>query len=152
MKNAGQAYDLSLFENREPKMRVIKNEKPQPKKKGAPAGKVLLAAIAICVTGLMIYSRVVLTELGDQLSTAKDNLATLTSTTKQLDMQLETRMSLKNVEQYASTQLGLVRVDSKQVEYVDLEQQNKIEVSEEKSPVASFFGGLAAKIKEYLGL
>ncbi len=47
---------------------------------------------------------------------------------------------------------GLVRVDSKQVEYVDLEQQNKIEVSEEKSPVASFFGGLAAKIKEYLGL
>ena len=141
MKNAGQAYDLSLFENREPKMRVIKNEKPQPKKKGAPAGKVLLAAIAICVTGL-----------GDQLSTAKDDLATLTSTTKQLDMQLETRMSLKNVEQYASTQLGLVRVDSKQVEYVDLEQQNKIEVSEEKSPVASFFGGLAAKIKEYLGL
>ncbi|MBC2872325.1 hypothetical protein KQI11_10650 [Acetanaerobacterium sp. MSJ-12] len=147
-----QAYDLSLFENREPRMRVIKNEKPLPQKKSTPAAKILLAAVIVILAGMMLYSRVQLVELGDDLRAAKTELESTRSETTRLNMQVESKMSLAHVEEYAQNTLGLVKVDNQQVEYVSLNQENKVYVAKNDSPAKGILGTIGSKIKEYLGL
>ena len=104
-----QAYDLSLFENREPRMRVIKNEKPLPQKKSTPAAKILLAAVVVILAGMMLYSRVQLVELGDDLRAAKTELESTQSETTRLNMQVESKMSLAHDGGYAKTPWGWSR-------------------------------------------
>ena len=140
-----QAYDLSLFENREPQMRVIKNEKPLPQKKSTPAAKILLAAVIVILAGMMV-------ELGDDLRAAKTELESTRSETTRLNMQVESKMSLAHVEEYAQNTLGLVKVDNQQVEYVSLNQENKVYVAKNDSPAKGILGTIGSKIKEYLGL
>ena len=67
-------------------------------------------------------------------------------------MQVESKMSLAHVEEYAQNTLGLVKVDNQQVEYVSLNQENKVYVAKNDSPAKGILGTIGSKIKEYLGL
>ena len=48
--------------------------------------------------------------------------------------ELEKQLSLKNVEEYAATQLGMEKLDPDQIEYVTLTEGNPIEKKEEADP------------------
>ena len=65
-----------------------------------------------------------------------------------LDFTLESRMSLNEIENYAVNVLGMVKMDSTQVEYIEIESENKVEFSGENfgdkieeavQPVLSYF-------------
>ena len=47
-------------------------------------------------------------------------------------MQIDSVISLKNVEDYAQTQLGMVKMESHQIEYIDLSGEDRVVLSGEK--------------------
>lgn len=126
------AYDLSLFENRQRKVKPVPKELPRvlPRSRLRTAvllmGRVTAGIMVGLVLSAGIYSRVMLTETVDQLSRAEATLAELQSEQTRLKMQLDSKASIKNIEQYATGTLGLNRAEKYQINYIALSGDDKI--------------------------
>ena len=159
--NQNAAYDLSLFEPRQEYRREKKKTGlrvlPQPKKRRVSAAAVLKSAAvgAMVVTALccIMISNVKLTELNDQVKGMQNNLNTAKSEQISLQMKLESRMSLKSVEDYAVNTLGLTKVQNYQVTYINMNEGDKVVVSGENAPhsLKDFIFNLVDNIKAYFG-
>lgn len=151
------AYDLSKFERKpekKPQIQVIKGKKAKKKSNAVPIIKAFFAAvIVIGITSLMIVNRITLTEIGEDIGDANANLGILQSENTRLNVELEGKMSLKNIEDKAKNELGLTKMNTYQVQYLSLTQGDKIEITEPKSGggILSTITGWFDKIKEYLG-
>ena len=148
-----QAYDLSTFENRQPrpKLRVAKN--PKAKRRFDLAGLKIIATAAIIFSLAwgVLYSRAQLTELTTQVSAVESDLSDAKSEYDYLNLQLESKTDLDTVENYALTKLGLVKMDPSQVTYLTLENEDKVVKLE--SEVKTFFDNFSAafmNLMEYL--
>ena len=128
---AQPAYDLQLFENRA--------QRPQPRVKAVPGRKkaprvnlrtVRTVAVTVVLAALMcgfLHSQATITELTVDIQTAQSQLVNEQSTYNYLSGVLDSKTSLRNVEQIAAAQLGLVKVDRSQVTYFSLEEQSSIQ-------------------------
>ena len=121
------AYDLNMYarsawrtqrEGQE-RLRVEKTEKRVVLRR-------LLAARAVCgacavALGLIcsvLVAQSTLTELGGQIGDMQSELTELRSEYDYLNNQLEMQTNLTEVENYARTELGLVKMDKSQITYV----------------------------------
>ena len=156
-KNSNLAYDFARFEP-ERKQSVAVEKKTEIKvvkktaRRASPAKIIVMLAAVLAIASMMIYNQVVLTELNDQTTTLNTELEKLQSEKIQKSTELESQMSLKNIEEYAVNNLGLVKMDQSQVEYVDLESGNKVEVKQQQDD--SFWGSIKQvfqNLLEYLG-
>ena len=77
----------------------------------------------------MIYSQVVLTELTSEVSFYENQLTELNTEYVRLQGELEATTSIKTLEEAAETKLGLAKIDSSQVEYVNLTGADEISVA-----------------------
>ncbi|MFA9380385.1 MAG: hypothetical protein ACERKO_04925 [Acetanaerobacterium sp.] len=153
------AYDLSLFENRERKTKAVRKELPKAlPQSGFRTTVVLIGRLVIgVIVGLIvcscIYSRVVLSETVDQISRAKDTLTKLQSEQTRLNMELDSKISIKSIEAYATGTLGLGRVDKYQVSYITLAGDDRIETmgaSEKQKPLIPDINELFYAFVEYI--
>ena len=83
-----------------------------------------------------------LTELSGDIQAAQRDLTTSQSTYDYLEGQLEGISTMKNVEEIAVDQLGMTKMDSSQVTYITLENQNSIVCAE--NGMERFFSGIQA--------
>ncbi len=127
--NGSEAYDLSLFEPREPKLVALK-----PNKKAIKEAKrrtriqsflnttltLLSAAAVVAVVGLMIASRIRLTEMNSEISRKQAELNQVISETKRLESELASRTSAQSVEAYAKEN-GMQKMEPGQVAYITVE-------------------------------
>ena len=149
------AYDLSKFERKQekkPQIRVIKGKKAQRVNRVAMVKIFFAAVIVIGITSLMIVNRVALTEIGEEINAANEDLQILQSENTRLNVELEEKMSLDNIEEKAVNELGLTKMNNYQVQYLNLTQEDKIELTNPKSSGNIFdtIAGWSDKIKEYL--
>ncbi len=155
MTNNSQAYDLSRFEPREeqaaPRLRVVKNKaaaKPAPM-----LSTIFFALVLVVLVVFTIYNQVVLTELGSKISTQNAELRALQGEAVQLKSQLDANNSLRTLEEFARTQLGLGKLDQSQIIYINLQEEDRIEISakaEQSSSVEKLYDaakGLLEQIK-----
>ena len=121
------AYDLSIYEpkpkrqaEQSPKVRVVaqhsQEELARPKMLAKAVGLVVLLTVSLC---MLLYSNAVLTELSDQVAEAQTSI--------------ESRMSLRNIEDIAKNELGLSELEPYQVTYVNRCGGDKI-VTNESTP------------------
>lgn len=150
--NHGAAYDLSIYEKKEyvrkqPELRVVDNPSPRTMANRSLMTRVLLTAVlVVSVIGVIIYSNAILTEIGDEINSQNKEYAVLLSESKRLSAELESKVSLRNIEDTAKNDMGLARMESYQIEYVNLSEGDKIELT-----AASPKQGLADKIKIKIG-
>jgi len=131
-----EAYDFSLFETK-PKiqkqekneLKVIKGAKRRENAKAIMQG-VFLTVVLVAVTSVLIYSKLTLNEVTAQISIANKNYNELLSEKTRLDMELESKVSLKNVEEVAESELGLTKITSQQIQYIQVANANGITVSQ----------------------
>ena len=156
--NGSEAYDLSLFEPREPKLVALK-----PNKKAVKEAKrrariqsflnttltLLTGAVVVAVVGLLISSRVRLTELNSEKSRKEAELNQLINETKRLESELAARTSAQSVEEYAKAN-GMQKMEPGQVAYITVEDAGGAAGGDEADPgfwesvwdtIAGFFGG-----------
>lgn len=157
------AYDFSRFETSEapkaapvaakqPQLRVVTNRRPVAKTNPLP--KIGLVLLLVVMIVMVIYSQVMLSELSSQISTAEARLTALESESTRLSAQLTTAGSSQVLEEYATTKLGLSKMESNQITYVNMHEQDRSQITakgQEKTG-AEMISGTAGEIMEYLKL
>lgn len=136
-KGTSEAYDFSLFEP-QPQLHAVKSPEKAIKiqeredrrnRRKRTMSIVLIATLLVTVFALLIVSRVQLTELSDQISTSRDELAILQSETSRLTNELSAKTSAESVDIYAREN-GMEKIESHQIEYITVDGGDKIEVSD----------------------
>lgn len=157
--NGTEAYDLSLFEPREPKLVALKPNKKADREARRrthiqsflnTALTLLTAAAVVAVVGLLISSQIRLTELNSEKSRKEAELNQVISETKRLESELAARTSAQSVEEYAQAN-GMQKMEPGQVVYITVEgDEDDQTVGTEAEPgfweslwdtIAGFFGG-----------
>ena len=136
-RGSSEAYDLSLFEtqprlhavNTPEKTAEIQEKKERRARNGRLASNIIISVLLVAVFALMIVSRVQLTELNDQISASREELAILQSETSRLTNELSAKTSAESVDAYASEN-GMKKIESHQIEYITVDGGDKIEVAD----------------------
>lgn len=137
------AYDLSVYEpavrrpegapNTNPNNARKRAPQPAPAKKQPIARFILTAGAAAILMCAFLHGNVQKSELFMQQSAIVAEIAELNEDNARLQAQLDTKTSLRNVEEYAENVLGLQKIDSAQMEYFELESTNVITVIEKEN-------------------
>ena len=149
------AYDLSQFapqpEERKARVAVARRDIDVVFQKKLAKLRVRCALLAITVFVLMVMtvnSRTELNETMNRIQRKTSELTELESEYIYLNYELESLVSLKNAEEYAETELGLIKLGQSQVEYVNLQSENTIETAEKANGVMPFAKYLFSAIIE----
>lgn len=155
MASNNAAYDLSRFEARTAERRVAEQQRPQIQKvaktrtasHASPLKAIACMLLVIAVTSALLYTRVQLTESIQKVEKASQEYTELEAEGIRMNLALQGKVSLKNAEEFADTQLGMSKMDNKSITYMRLTQENKIEVPNEPQKgffesVRDFFAGL----------
>ena len=109
--------------------------KVTPPKRGS-ASKVFIAALsALLVFFCVIYGRVETNRMYQQIAAQNQKLEVVQSENVLLKSELESKMTLKNVEDYAVYVLGLQKLDNSQIKYVQTQTDDIIEIPEENKNI-----------------
>ena len=154
MANRAEAYDFSLFEPRYdntvpaaeprrerqprkapnivelPKKELEKNAKP--KRHPFRAAMMVLSFAAFMVLAVaMVYSQEQLAVLTEKINAATQDLAESRSLEVQLNMRASQKMNDSEVEKFVTSELGMSKITSRQISYVNVAQQDKGTVMQE---------------------
>jgi hypothetical protein len=77
---------------------------------------------------LAIYSRVKLDEINREISSVEKKIELAKSDTVKLQNELNAIVSINNVEEYATNELGMTKVQDYQVYYIDMSSQDRVAV------------------------
>ena len=155
------AYDLSRFDNRArvreavleapEEQRVSRKREASPREK-LSLGVIFLYALIAGLAALLISNYMTLTILTDDLSTLTGDLEDLKNEEIILQKQYDQRYILNDIETYAVNNLGMVKLESNMMEYVELSNPDTITVIDpyEDSKVSGFFEKLSERLKELL--
>lgn len=155
------AYDFSRFAPaempvapvEEPKKLKTAVKKKQAKKQQvrplAVVKWVFVSLFVMASLGSIMVGNIKITQLNDETTKMEKLLDTAKSEQVSLNSKLENRMSISKVEDYALNNLGLVKTQSYQIQYVQLTNQDKVEVLGNSGGVQGFFQDVINSIEEY---
>ena len=132
-----EAYDLSLFEERPARLTVMKPSKKarRAQRRAARLQSVINVAVTMLVTtavcavvALMIFNRVQITEINDEIIRQQEELDILESETIRLSNELAAQTSAERVDAYAAAN-GMQKIDNYQLQYISVEAGDKLEVA-----------------------
>lgn len=102
-----------------------------PPKRGSVVKLFFAALLALLVFFLVIYGRVETNQLYRQISDQNQKLEIAQSENVRMKSELESKMTLKNVEEYAEKVLGLQKLDNSQIKYVQTQTDDIVEIPKE---------------------
>lgn len=151
---AQPAYDLELFENRaarpRPRVRAVKGRGRARAALQAARTVAVLVIMAALVVGYL-NSQAAITELTVDIQNAQSELVSEQSTYNYLSGVLDSKTSLRNVEQVAAGELGLVKADRSQVTYFSLESESVINRPESPAQqITEFLSTSLLSLMDYL--
>ena len=137
--NDSLAYDFDMFLPKEKPTQAKIVKMPRKKKtasrsaaKAVVAENIKKAAIigfVIAVVCANIFMRVRITEVNTEISNIKAEIIELESEQTRLNVELENRISYKNIEE-AAQQLGMKKMDKSQVVYIKTNSTNAARTSD----------------------
>ena len=145
------AYDLDMYKPeapKEPKVKMVQQKAPAVKKQ-RNSELILLCLLTVCVAAFMVFSRVSLNEAAGELNSAKNELTVVTTEQNRLNRLVDMKMSLTNIEEYATANLGMVKPDAASLHYLSLNDSNVIKVNDSGFSVPEFLTAAIDKIASY---
>lgn len=156
------AYDLELFEvdeeeqRRKAQKRAEKNKIKMTKKKAvARNGSVFMAltsvVLVVVVAFAILYSKVQLSEYTVLISEAKTELQLAQRDNLRLHAELDSMVTLENVEKIASEELGLSKTQNSQIVFVTKNIEEMAQVAEVDPNIFVSIKDWFYNVLEYLG-
>ncbi len=139
MANLNEAYDLELFQPREPRLVALKNDAKVTKETRRRARRqsvtnviayLTLALVVLGLAGYFITCNVRLTEMNKTLSDYQTQLHELESEQVRLQAELAGLTSAEKINQYAQEN-GLLPMDSNQIYYITANDEDQVSLAEE---------------------
>ena len=145
------AYDLNRFAETAPVREPVQIVKAAPNVRTAEDRKFLVQLIVLSIAVITlavytVYSNLQLTKVKSQITNRSAELVEIQSENIYLDYQIESFISYKSAEKFAQNELGLIKINAAQVEYVNLENKNVIVTEEPVKNDRSMFAFLATVI------
>ena len=122
---------------KKPEIKKIKdNKKIKPKdKKQKQTIKYLIFGFAVVFA--MCFQNAKIDENFEKMQNLKKELALVEKENSQLELELESNLNLTNIEQQAKELLGMQKLTSKQIVYVNLEKDDHVEAAAESVKITS---------------
>lgn len=160
--NSNLAYDLSLFDvdeelerkkakKREEKAAIKMTDKKAVSRNGNVFAALVAVSCAAIVAFSILYSKVQLSDYTSMISETKTQLEQAERENLRLNAELDSMVTLDNVEQIASEELGLQKTENSQISFVSLNTEEMTEVAEEDSNIFISIRNWFNEILEYLG-
>lgn len=160
--NSNLAYDLSLFEvdeeyerkkekKREEKSHIKMTEKKAVARNGNAFATVVCAVIGVAIAFAILYSKVELSQYASMISEVKTQLETEQRENDRLNAELDSMVTLDNVENIAASELGLQKTQSSQIAFVTLNTEKMTEVAETDTNIFVSIKDWFYDVLEYLG-
>ena len=142
---AQPAYNLRDFDRQEAEIKVRKKTAPKTTAKKAaqkkqvksinwaPVKTTLASAVFFVLLFSVLYSNAQMTQLTADIAQRREELVELKSEYDYLDSLMQTNASARIVESYATSELGLIRIDSNQIEYIVLQDEDTLETTRSES-------------------
>ena len=137
------------------KPEVIKSNKTNKAKKSKNKNKKETQTIKYIVFGFailfgMCFQNAKIDENFEKVKDLKRELAAIEKENSQLELELESNLNLSNIEQQAKELLGMQKLTSKQMVYVNLEKDDHIETAAESVKITndSFFKKAVTTLKK----
>lgn len=155
------AYDFSRFAPveipevpvEEPKkVNTVVKKKKAKKQQVTPLAVIKFVFVSLFVMaslGSIMVGNIKITQLNDETDKMEKLLDTARSEQVSLNSKLENRMSISKVEDYASNNLGLVKTQAYQIQYVQLTNEDKVEILGNSGGIQGFFQNVINSIEEY---
>ena len=125
------AYDLSLFEEveRQPKIEEVKLPKKQKVLNMSPLKMLSLGVLVVALVSVLLYSNVMLSEITAEVNAATSTLEDLNNEYTRLEMELNRKMSIGAIEEYATETLNMSKIEQYQVEMVSINSNDEVIVT-----------------------
>lgn len=160
--NSNLAYDLSLFEvdeelerkkkkKQEEKSQIKMTEKKAVARNGSAFAMVAGALVCVAIAFSILYSKVELADYTAMISEVKTELEEEQRENNRLNAELDSMVTLDNVENIASTELGLQKTQNSQINFVTLNTEQMTEVAESESNIFISIKDWFYDVLEYLG-
>lgn len=108
---------------------------------------IAMLSIAYIGTNLRLY------EITSEISSVSTDYNALLSENQRASVALESKVSLRSVENSAIATMGMGKVESYQVEYVNLSDSDTVEVAPTKmDPIIEKVNAMIKVFKDYIGL
>lgn len=139
MAGMNEAYDLEMFQPRQPRLVALKDSPKVIKDKAKRARRqsvlnvvvyLLVAVVAIAMVGYFITCNVRLTELGSNIADAQAQLNTLQSERVRLQSELAGKTSAGQMELYA-LENGMLPAQNSQIYYICTGEEDLVEVADD---------------------
>lgn len=110
---------------------------------GSVIAIIFVAALAALLLGTVIYSLDRRNTMYSRVAALNEELTYAEAENVRLQTELESKISAKNVEDYAENVLGMKKIDSSQIKYIEIQTDDVVSIPEQDD-------GLIAKIKKFL--
>lgn len=151
--NDNLAYDWELFEEKKeqpPAPKAKEEQQPQRARNGLRLFKIL-AVFAVCgfLAGALIYANAMLAEFKNESIVLDKQYAALKDEETRLNVELDSRVCMKDIDEYITDELGMVKLEKYQVNYIDLSQGDTMAVTQEEEGLFQKIGELFDGIRAY---
>lgn len=109
-----------------------------------PVGIIFISFVCTVLFMYIIFNTVQISEQNREINSMKSELNVLEAERKDCEIRLEEKNDLQYIEEYALNELGMVKSDQLARQYVNVENEDKIEIIAEDENTSVFnFGGLS---------
>ncbi|HIY53799.1 MAG TPA: hypothetical protein H9832_07600 [Candidatus Agathobaculum merdavium] len=149
-----QQYEERFPVEREQARQLRVAPTPRRRKRAGIRPSVMGCVMVLAVTAVYIlFCQMQLTELSAAVGEQNDRLNELSAENVSLTTKQMNSMNMDEVEEYAVNNLGMVKMDNSQIEYVELTNPDTVTVADNGMSLGSLFAGLArsfSAIVEYI--
>ena len=115
-------------------------------KSGAIMRIVVISIIAAGLLGSVIYALDHRNRMYNKVSNLNRQLSQTEAEHVRLQSELDSKMSAKNVEEYAEKELGMQKIDTSQIKYIKIQTDDVVNIPEQDetlmTKIESFFDGI----------
>lgn len=100
-------------------------------KSGSVFSIIVVSALAVVMFGAVIYSFDRRNTMYNKVSALNNELNIAEAENVRLQSELDSKMSAKNVEDYAENVLGMQKIDSSQIQYIEIQTDDVVNIPQQ---------------------
>lgn len=109
-------------------------------------------ALIVLAIGLMlglVVSSVQLNDVTREIRVCKREIEELKSDEKKLEVDMEKKLNLRNIEDAAKNELGLSKIEKSQIHYVSIVSDDKIQLANKEKDESAVGNALSSLVKSF---
>lgn len=118
-------------------------------KSGSVLSIVLVSVLAAVLLGIVIYSLDRRSTMYSEVTALNNELTLVQAENVRLQAALESEISAKNVEDYAENVLGMQKIDSSQIKYIEIQTDDVVNIPEQDEGIIDKISNFFESCVEY---